>query len=200
MKPTPELFASFKTHINQFVKISDDEFEDVLGYFRVKKLKKSAVLIRAGEDVTHTYWVRNGMLISTFVDKDGREHVIQFAFENCWVTDQIAFYNKEKAMFTISAIESSELLSISFDDREQLCADIRAMETFFRRKANDSFAKQQKRLLTYLTSEAHERLDFVMTESPPQVKRLSKKLLAAYVGVSRETLSRPALQRTRRKK
>ncbi|HEX8059831.1 MAG TPA: Crp/Fnr family transcriptional regulator [Cyclobacteriaceae bacterium] len=181
----------FKTHIDQFSRISNEDFQAALKYFKLKKIKKGTVLIRAGERVTHTFWVQSGMLISTFVDRDGKEHIIQFAFENCWVTDQIAFYNKEKAMFTISAVENSELLSISFEDREQLCADVRAMETFFRRKANDSFAKQQKRLLTYLTSEAHERLDFVMTESPPQVKRLPKKLLAAYVGVSRETLSRP---------
>jgi CRP-like cAMP-binding protein len=181
----------FKTHLEQFIAISAREFAQVLEYFTVKKLKKNRVLIRAGETVSHTYWVKSGMLISSYVDANGKEHIMQFAFENCWVTDQNAFYNKEKAQFTIIAAEDSELLSLSFDDRERLCADIHKMETFFRRKANDSFAKQQKRLLAYLTSDAKSRYDFVLTEYPPQVNRLSKKVLAAYLGVSRETLSRP---------
>lgn len=180
----------FQKHIGQFVKLSDEEFAQVLRYFKVRKLKKNRVLIRAGEPVSHTYWVNSGMLLSTYADPKGKEHIIQFAFEDCWVTDQCAFYNKEEAQFTITTLEDSELLSISFDDRERLCADIHTMETFFRRKANDSFAKQQKRMLTYLTSDAKDRYDLVMSEYPAQVKRLSKKVLAAYLGVARETLSR----------
>jgi CRP-like cAMP-binding protein len=184
-------FSIFKKHIRQFVKISDDEFEDVLKYFRIRKVKKGRVLIRAGQPVQHTHWVRSGMLVSRYADAKGKEHIIQFAFEDCWVTDQSAFYKQDKAQFTITAIEDCELLSISFDDRERLCDDIHTMNTFFRRKANESFAKQQKRLLTYLTAEAKDRYDIVMSEYPPQVRKLSKKLMAEYLGVSRETLSRP---------
>ena len=189
-------YSSFKKHLEQFISISPAEFEKVLQYFKVKKLRKNRVLVRAGEPVSHTYWVKTGMLISKYTDPGGREHIIQFAFEDCWVTDQIAFYNKQKAQFTIIAIEDSEMLSISFDNRERLCADMHKMETFFRKKANDSFAKQQKRLLTYLTSDAKGRYDLVLSEYPPQVKRLSKKVLAAYLGVSRETLSRPLKRRS----
>jgi len=191
MDPSTTQYKTFRKHLGQFVSITDEDFARVLGYFKIKKLKKNRVLIRVGDLVTHTFWVQKGMLMSTYVDKNGKDHVIQFAFEDCWVTDQNAFYNKEKSMFTIVALEDSEMLSISFDDRERVCADIHKMETFFRRKANDSFAKQQKRLLTYLTADARTRLDLVLSEYPSQVKRLSKKVLAAYLGVSRETLSRP---------
>jgi CRP-like cAMP-binding protein len=87
-------------------------------------------------------------------------------------------------------VEESEMLCLSFANREKLCADMHKMEHFFRKKANDSFAKQQKRLLTYLTSDARKRYDLLVTEYPQLIQRLSKKTLAAYLGVSRETLSR----------
>jgi len=64
------------------------------------------------------------------------------------------------------------------------------MEHFFRKKANDSFVKQQKRLLTYMTSDSQKRYELLLAEYPQLIQRLPKKILAAYLGVSRETLSR----------
>jgi len=180
-----------RKHLQNFVKLSDDEFERVLTYFKTKKIRKNRVLVRPGDKVLHTYWINKGLIISTYVDDHGKEHVIQAAVESCWITDQNAYYHKEKAMFTIVALEDSEVLTLSFDDRERLCADFHVMETFFRKKANDSFTKQQKRLLTYLSADARKRYDLLVSGEPGIANRLSKKLLAQYLGVSRETLSRP---------
>ena len=190
MNPTKNEFGSLKKHIDSFIQIDDEEFENVLTYFTVRKLRKNQILINAGDKVRHTYWASKGLLMSTFTDKNGKQHVIQFAIEHCWITDQNAFYNKEPAILDISCLEDTELLSLSYENREQLCADIPAMNTFFRRKANDSFTKQQKRLLTYLTSDSQERFEALIAELPQLMQRLPKKILAAYLGVSRETLSR----------
>lgn len=180
-----------RKHIEKFVKLRDEDFDQIVTYFKTKKIKKDRVLVRAGQNVSHTYWVNKGCLISTYVDVHGKEHVLQVAIESCWITDQNAFYNNEKAVFTIVALEDTEMLTLSFDDREKLCDDFHSMEKFFRKKANDSFTKQQKRLLTYLSSDARKRYDLMMSDQPEIAHRLSKKMLASYLGVSRETLSRP---------
>ncbi|AYB35290.1 Crp/Fnr family transcriptional regulator [Chryseolinea soli] len=190
MKPSPESNATFRKHLEQFIKIDDAEFEGILAYFSPKKLEKHQLLIRAGDAVHHTYWTKKGFLTSTFTAPDGKEHIIQFSDEGCWITDQNAFYHHAKAIFNISAVEDSELLSLSFENREKLCATFHKMEHFFRKKANDSFTKQQKRLLTYLTSDSQQRYELLLQEYPRLMQRLSKKTVAAYLGVSRETLSR----------
>jgi CRP-like cAMP-binding protein len=190
MKAEPEFFASFRKHLEHFVKLDDKEFQKVLSFFTVRKLKKREFLVHAGDKVKHTYWTKKGMLISNYSDPKGKEHVIQFAMENCWITDQNAFYNQADAIFDLVCMEDCELLCITRDDREKLCAEVHKMANFFRKKANDSFVKQQKRLLSYLSSDARKRYDLLFEENPEFIRRLPKKILASYLGVSRETLSR----------
>ncbi|HYE55457.1 MAG TPA: Crp/Fnr family transcriptional regulator [Chitinophagaceae bacterium] len=173
-----------------YSRLNETELEEVLPYFRRRTLKKGEVLIKEGKLVTETFWVQKGLLISTYIDNKGKDHIIQFAMEGCWITDQPAFYQQTTASYTIQSLEGSVLLCLSFDDREKLCAKVPAMERFFRKKANDSFVKQQKRLLTYMTSEATERYHLFLEEYPGLIQRISKKTLASYLGVSRETLSR----------
>jgi CRP-like cAMP-binding protein len=182
--------ADFEIHLGKFVELARDEFKSIEGYFVVKGIRKGQYLVRSGDAVNHTWWVKRGLVISSLTDDQGKEHIIQFANEGCWITDQNAFYNREKATFNIQVLEDSELLSLSFENREKLCHDFKRMETFFRRKANDSFTKQQKRMLTYLTSDSEQRYELFLKEYPALMQRLSKKILAAYLGVSRETLSR----------
>ena len=184
-----------RKHLENFVKMSDDEFDRIVTYFKTRKVKKDTVIVRPGQKVSNTHWIIKGMLISTYVDDHGKEHVIQAAVESCWITDQSAYYHKEKAMFSIVALEDTEMLTLSFDDRERLCVDFHVMEKFFRKKANDSFTKQQKRLLTYLSADARKRYDLLMSGQPEIAHRLSKKILAQYLGVSRETLSRPIIRK-----
>ncbi|MEJ0055317.1 MAG: Crp/Fnr family transcriptional regulator [Bacteroidota bacterium] len=164
--------------------------EHIATFLTYRKLRKNDLVVREGEKVKHTYWIIKGLLISGFTDPKGKEHIIQFAQEDCWITDQKAFYNQERAILNIGCVEDSELLCLSYENREKLCAEMHKMEKFFRKRANDSFVKQQARLLTYLTSDAKKRYELLVEEYPSIIQRLSKKTLAAYLGVSRETMSR----------
>lgn len=126
-----EELLSFRKHLEQFIEIGEEEFKQALTYFTMKKIEKNKILVNSTDKVRHTYWVIKGLLLSTYTGSDGKEHVIQLANENCWITDQNAFYNQVDAIFTINSFEDSELLCLTFEKREQLCQDIPAMAHFF---------------------------------------------------------------------
>jgi len=183
-------FRNLRAHIEKYVHLTDTEFASACAFFSARQVTRGEVLIAPTQMVHHSYWVDNGLIVSTFVDEHGKEHIIQFAIEGCWITDQNAYYNRAEAAFKVTCLEEGQVLALRYDKREELCERIPKMERFFRKKANESFVKQQNRLLTYLTSDAQQRFDLLLQEYPGLYERVTKKVLASYLGVSRETLSR----------
>lgn len=188
-------YLALYDHMSKFAALGESDFRQIERHFKIVNINKDEHLIKQGSRVDYTYWLWKGLLVSTFGDGAGKEHILQFAIENCWITDQNAFYNRGIANCNIHAIESSTMLYISFEKREELCGKSPRIHEFFRRKANDSFVKQQMRLVTYLTMDTKRRYELLSEEYPGIYQRVSKKILAAYLGVSRETLSRLHVRR-----
>ena len=86
--------------------------------------------------------------------------------------------------------ESTEVLTLSLYNREKLCADMHKIEHFFRKKSNNGYIALQRRILSLLNSNAKERYEKFISQYPTLLQRLPKTLIASYLGVSRETLSR----------
>jgi CRP-like cAMP-binding protein len=90
----------------------------------------------------------------------------------------------------VDCIEASELLCLSLQNRELLCARMHKMEHFFRVKLSAGYVALQRRILSMLNSTARERYDQLLELHPALLQKVPKTLIAAYLGVSRETLSR----------
>ncbi|RNC87264.1 MAG: Crp/Fnr family transcriptional regulator [Winogradskyella sp.] len=181
----------FKKHIQEILpKLSDDEFSHITSFFKPLKRKKHQFLVQEGEMVTNEYWVIKGCIKAYYLDQKGKEHILQFATENWWITDFNAYFNQVKATIYIDCIEDSELLSITLDQRNQLCKESHNMEHYWRVKSNYGYAALQQRILSLLWMSAEDRYNQMLKLYPNLFQRVPKKMIAAYLGVSRETLSR----------
>ena len=123
-------------------------------------------------------------------DANGKDHIIQFGIQDWWITDYQAYYNQTPATVNIDCVEESELLCLSNHNREKLCAEMHKIEHFFRKKTNKRNVALQERILLLLSSSAKERYDRLLEQYPQLFQKLPKQLIASYLGVSRETLSR----------
>lgn len=184
------MLAQLRKHIEEITPLSDEAFALVSACFSPRLLKRNQFLVFAGEPVSDDFFVVKGLLKAYQQDAQGKEHILQFAMENWWISDFKAFYQHSPATINIICLEDTELLRISYEQSEKLCAQLHAMEHFFRRKTAQGFVALQQRVLSLLTMSAQERYENFRTQYPRFYERLPKKDIAAYLGVSRETLSR----------
>jgi CRP-like cAMP-binding protein len=179
-----------KQHIEKITPLTDSEFEYVLSHFTSRRIRKHQFLVQEGESVLNDYYVLNGCLKAYHTDKEGKEHILQFALSDWWITDYGAYFKEAKATIHVDCVEESQLLCLSLHNREKLCGDMHKMEHFFRKKLNAGYVALQQRILTLLNSSAKERYEQLLNQYPSLFQKVPKTLIASYLGVSRETLSR----------
>lgn len=179
-----------RKHIEEIIPLTDEQFDFIISHFKPLKKYKHQYIVQEGDYVNKEYWVVKGCLKSCFFDETGKEHIIQFATENWWITDYDAFLNKTEATISIDCLEDCDLLYITYDNKEKLSKSMHEMERFWSKKTKLGYVALQKRILSLLKNTAKERHDQLLQHNPSLFQRVPKKLLAAFLGVSRETLSR----------
>ncbi|MGN7722437.1 Crp/Fnr family transcriptional regulator [Chitinophaga sp. 22620] len=179
-----------RQHIEKIVPLTDDEFTFVQSHFTLKNYKKRELLIRKGERARYSYFVVKGLLALSFEDDSEKEHIVAFAMEDWWESDYRAWFTQTPASMSLQCLEDTEVFCLSLEDYQQLCAGLGKMEHFFLGKANAGHVASQQRILSFLTSNAKDRYSQLLERYPSLFQRVPKTMLASYLGVSRETLSR----------
>lgn len=182
--------VELRQHFEKITPLTDQEFDYILAHFTIKKLKKHQFLIQEGDGVKNDYFVVKGLLKASYTNNEAKEHIIQFAMEDWWITDYQAYFGETNATLTIDCIEEVEVLCLSLTNREKLCVELHKIEHFFRRKSNFGYVALQRRILSLLNNTAQERYEQLLQQNPALFQRVPKTLIASYLGVSRETLSR----------
>lgn len=183
-------YISLRNHIENIVSLKDEEFAFVSKHFTLQQFKKGTAVFTAGDKVKYVYFVLSGLLKLSHTDESGKEHIVSFAMEDWWETDFQAYYTQGNALFTLACLEDTEVFCLSFENFEKLCNDLQKMERFFLKKSIAGHIGSERRILSFLTSGAKERYEQLLARSPELMQKLPKSVLASYLGVSRETLSR----------
>src|SRR3954467_7566182 len=193
------MFELLRKKINQVVKITDEEFEFVASGFTKKSLRKKQFLLQEGEICKSQAFVVKGIMRSFTIDEKGNEHILQFASEGWWMADLASYLNEIPSRFNMEALEEVELLLLNKASWNLLMEKIPILERFFRILVQNHLIATQNRLMQSLSEQAEEKyLNFIDTY-PECVARVPQHMIAAYLGISRETLSRLRKQLSVRK-
>lgn len=184
------MFRILIKHIRQKVELSEQDVVLLKTFFIQKKLEKKEFLLREGEICNHLTFVSRGSLKSFMSDEKGQDRISLFAFEGWWISDFNSFINRERALLNIDAIENSELLLISFENYERLTLTIPVMDRYFRILYQNSLVTKDRRLMVSNKSTAEEKYLSLVQANPEIAKRIPHTLIASYLGLSPETVSR----------
>ena len=182
--------ASLQKHIKKHTQISDENLEKFSNAFTLQKVAKKEFLLKEGEICQFEGFVTGGCFKVFHSDQDGTEHTLYFAIEDWWVADVDSFTNSKPSQLNIQALENSEVLLISKQNKEKLYQEIPEIEKLFRIMSQKNLVAVQRRMIDNLSKTADQRyLDF-LAKYPKITQRLTNIQIAAYLGVSPEFVSK----------
>jgi CRP/FNR family transcriptional regulator len=170
--------------------ISDLEFEQFSKFLFPKSFDKKAILSEEGEHCKYVYFILKGSAYSYFVNEHGDKHAIQFALEGYWITDHYSFFSGKPGIYTIETLEPSQILVLNHDNYEKICRSNHLFEHFFRILIQNAFIGLQYRLAKTNSEDAEHRYTEFSNLYPAFVQRIPQYLVASYLGIKPQSLSR----------
>ena len=184
------MFEFFLSSVKEHIAITEDEFEFCKTIFIPKKLRKRQYLLQAGDVCRYTAFVEKGMLRTFTVDEKGNEPILQFSMEGWWVTDLYSFLTDEPSRYNIEALEDCELLLITRPSWDILLEKVPAFERYFRILIQNNLIATQRRLISSMTETAEEQYTKLIDNFPTCLQRVPQHMIASFLGITPETLSR----------
>lgn len=184
------MFELLRKKIDEIITVTDDDFEYCKTLFLPKKLRKKHYLLQEGDVCRYTAFVEKGILRTYTVDDKGAEHILQFGMEGWWSADLYSFFTKEPSIFNTEAVEDCELLLITQPSWDLLLEKLPAFERYFRILLQNNLVVTQRRLMGSLSETAEQKYLNLIQAFPDFVQRVPQHMIASYLGITRETLSR----------
>ena len=158
--------------------------------FQVKSARRNEILVPKGAVAKHLYLVAKGCLRVFLLDDHGRESTRFMVFEGRMGTAFPSFIRQQPSAAAVQSLEASELLTLSYAARQVLCREVPGWETLERHALEREYIAAIERIEGFLTLPATARYEALRQQSPALVQRLPAKIIADYLGISPETLSR----------
>ena len=189
-----ELIKKIKDRIT----LSSEAEAYLISISKEKVIPKGSILIREGKTVKKIYLVADGCLRSYCTDKNGKEHTLQFAIKNWWISDYIAIHNNESATLTVECLKESTVIEFNAKKIDGILSLFPEYEPFQRYILERHVVSLQKRILNQLQLTASERYDLFIEQYPNIEQSTRNYHIASYLGITQESLSRIRVEKAKK--
>ena len=188
------MYGVFQKYMDCKIELSPEQSDWIKSLSVVKKIRKHRYLLQEGDVCTQHAFVSKGCLRSYSIDGDGKEHVVKFAVEHWWIADRDSLLSGEPAKLNIDAVEDSEAVLLSKQNFDLICQKIPAFNDMVNNLLQSAYNASQNRVLANISLSACEKYEYFLQHYPDLVLRIPQSMIASYLGISPETLSRARSQ------
>ena len=177
-------------YINKHIDLTAEEETLLLSKIVHRNYLKNQYIVQQGDVCKTECFILSGCTKTFYVDKEGQEHIVMFAIEDWWTSDMGSFITQTPADYNVQCIENTELIQISYETIEALYIEIPKLERFFRKIIERALVASQKRIIRNFSLTAKERY-LIFKETYPKIEqRVPQYMIASYLGISKEFLSK----------
>ena len=184
------MFEAFEKYLKEKAGLDAEELNAVRAVSIERKIRKRQYLLQAGNICHYNCFVVKGCLRMYSVGEDGVEHILRFAVENWWISDRESYNDDSPSKYNIDALENCEVILIDKPDFLHLLTTIPKLKNFIDRLLARSYDAIQNRVMGAISYSTEEKYQNFITRFPDIFNRVPLHMIASYLGVSRETLSR----------
>ncbi len=170
--------------------LSVDDKQLLITHFKPKKLRKRQYFLQEGDVCKYIGFIVKGSARTFTVDEKGHEHILKLSLENWWLADFESFYLLTPSRFNIEALEDMEVLQATHAQIEEHLKHIPAFSAMSNIISQNNTIATQKRVHAAMSYTAEERYEDLVTNYPQFLQRFPQNMIASYLGLSPETLSR----------
>jgi CRP-like cAMP-binding protein len=170
--------------------LSEDDKHLLMAHFKPKKLRKRQYFLQEGDVCKYIGFIVKGSARTFTVDEKGRENILKLSLENWWLADFESFYLLTPSRFNIEALEDMEVLQSTNVQIEEFLKHIPAFSAMQNVISQNNTIATQKRMQTAMSYTAEERYEDLISNYPQFLQRFPQNMIASYLGISPETLSR----------
>jgi CRP-like cAMP-binding protein len=184
------MFEIFETYITANGDFTPEDLRLMRSLSIIKKVRRKQFLLQEGEVCRYKIFIAKGLLKSYCLRHDGTETIMRFSPENSWTTDHDSLKYQRPAQSNIEALENSEVVMWTRENMAELFTAVPAFKFYMERLVENALKSSHQRILMNLSYTSEEKYENFIDSFPDVFRRVPLHMVASYLGVSRETLSR----------
>ncbi len=185
-----EKYDSILANIARYVKLTDEEIKDFTSIIKTSRVRKRQFVFQPGYPCEYRNYIVKGAFRVFYMDENGKEHTVNICVEDWFFTDLYSYVYKKPATFFAEALEDSIIFQMKYDDVEELCKKSHALNYYWRVIIEKAYANSKNRIISNNSKTSEERYWEYADRYPKIVTRIPQYVIASYLGMSAEFLSK----------
>ncbi len=182
--------TTFFNYISKFINLSEEEKRLLESKIIERKYLKDQFMIQQGDICKNVNFIISGCTKTFYVDSEGQEHIVMFAVEDWWTSDLGSFITQNPADFNTQCLEPTQVVQFTYENLQELYEEIPKFDRLFRIITERAYVASQKRIIRNFSLSAKERY-LIFKETYPEIdKRVPQYMIASYLGITKEFLSK----------